>query len=357
MKKPNAKFQSRGLSLALAFATVAALCLAPAVSSVSAQSGGTIDAGMTIPVRTNEEINASTSDGRVFTGSVSEDVRDRQGRVAIPRGAYVELMVRNSGNNEYTLDIESVTINGRRLGVDAATSVRAEKEGVGVNERTGRYVGGGAAIGAIIGAITGGAKGAAIGGGVGAAAGAGAQVLTKGKNVNVPAESQVTFRLEQPLRTAPDTGFSRNGAHYHDGFGTTAGNTTAYDAGLRAGRADKRANRTFNAQSSTYRGDALNEYASGYERGFDESVPRNQQSAGSILIGADRYVTWKGPATSQVFVQVDNEPKQLFASGASGTQPAPWISYGHKYVFTLEDTNGREIARDENDLRQRRRLR
>jgi len=266
-------------------------------------------------------------------------------------------MVKSAGNNEYVLDLDSITLNGRRLGVDAATSVRAEKEGLGVNDRTGRYVGGGAVVGAIIGAIAGGGKGAAIGAGAGAAAGAGAQVLTRGRNVNVPSESLVTFQLEQALRTTPDRGFSRNGAHYHNGFGTTAGNSIAYDAGLRAGRADRQNGRSFNAQSRSYRDTELSDYQAGYERGFDESPSRPSQASGSIQIGADRYVTWKGPAASQVYVQVDDNPKQLFSSEASGTQPAPWISYGHKYVFTLTDPNGREIARDENDLRSRRSFR
>jgi len=266
-------------------------------------------------------------------------------------------MVKSAGNNEYVLDLDSITLNGRRLGVDAATSVRAEKEGLGVNDRTGRYVGGGAVVGAIIGAIAGGGKGAAIGAGAGAAAGAGAQVLTRGRNVNVPSESLVTFQLEQALRTTPDRGFSRNGAHYHSGYGTTAGNSIAYDAGLRAGRADRQNGRSFNAQSRSYRDTELSDYQAGYERGFDESPSRPSQGSGSIQIGADRYVTWKGPAASQVYVQVDDNPKQLFSSEASGTQPAPWISYGHKYVFTLTDPNGREIARDENDLRSRRSFR
>jgi hypothetical protein len=50
---------------------------------------------------------------------------------------------------------------------------------------------------------------------------------------------------------------------------------------------------------------------------------------------------------------VDNR-KRLFSADESGAQPAPWIRHGHKYVFTLVDQNGKEIARDENDLRVRR---
>jgi hypothetical protein len=53
----------------------------------------------------------------------------------------------------------------------------------------------------VIGAIAGGGTGALVGGLVGAGAGAGAQTLTRGKSVHVPAESMLTFRLEQPLIT------------------------------------------------------------------------------------------------------------------------------------------------------------
>jgi hypothetical protein len=346
----------------IALITASLLCLLPLSDTARAQSGGTIPNGTTIPVRTNEEINVTKADGRVFTGSVDEDVKDTRGNVALPRGTDVELMVRGVGNNEYALDLESVTVNGRRMGVmtDTAAVAPEKEEGIGANSRTGRYVGGGAAIGAIIGAIAGGKKGAAIGGAVGAAGGAGAQVLTRGKAVKVPSESLVTFRLQQQLRTGvADNGFSRNGWHYHEGYGTRVGNTPAYDAGLKAGRADRQADRPFSSRSTRWRGNDLNEYQEAYERGYDESPVRTAQADaapanGNIRIGADHYITWKGPAASEVYVQVDENPKRLFSDEASGKQPAPWISSGHKYIFTLEDPNGREIARDERDLRQRR---
>ena len=61
-------------------------------------------------------------------------------------------------------------------------------------------VGGGALLGTLVGAIAGGSKGAAVGAAVGAAGGATAQVLTRGKEVRVPAETILSFRLNQPLR-------------------------------------------------------------------------------------------------------------------------------------------------------------
>lgn len=342
-------------STALRSVVVAAL-LSFLPLSGSAQPSGTIEAGTTIDVRTNEEIKTSNSDGRVYTGTVDRDVRDTRGNIAVAKGAYVELLVRKT-SDQFELDLESLSVNGQRFAVQAENNVIATRpDSLGANRRTGEFVGGGAAIGAIIGAIAGGGKGAAIGGGVGAAAGAGTQVVTRGKNVIIPSESLVTFRLEQRLYTGVnETGFSRNGYHYHTGYGTTAGNSTAYDAGLQAGRSDRDRNRSFDSSTTRWSGADLRDYQSAYERGYDESREPATPGNGNIRIGADRYVTWRGPAASQVFVQVDNNPKQLFASGASGSQPAPWITSGHRYVFTLQNPNGTEIARDVNDFRQPRR--
>jgi hypothetical protein len=41
------------------------------------------------------------------------------------------------------------------------------------------------------------------------------QLATRGKRVHVPAESVLTFQLQQPLSLAPDRGYRRNGQHYH----------------------------------------------------------------------------------------------------------------------------------------------
>ncbi len=182
-----------------------------------------IPAGTTIPVRTDQriELRNARANGRVYTARVSEDVRDASGNVAIPRGASAELVVRSTGSNESTLDLDSVTVNGRRYVVAATAKENAgKKEGVGANSRTGKYVGGGAILGTIIGAIAGGGKGAAIGAISGAAAGAGAQVLTRGKDIKVPAETVLKFKLDQPLElgrgaNARDRGYTKNGQHYH----------------------------------------------------------------------------------------------------------------------------------------------
>src|SRR5262245_28972691 len=128
----------------LSLAVVSTLCFSGAASAQGRSA--TIDAGTTISVRTNEAIDAKDSDGRVFSGEVAEDVMDRSGRVAVPKGSKVEMIVRKAADNEneLVLDLDSVMVNGRRYSVESeSTSVSAGKEGLGKNKRTGKYVGGG----------------------------------------------------------------------------------------------------------------------------------------------------------------------------------------------------------------------
>ena len=179
----------------------------------------TISAGTNISVRTNEAIDVKKTDGRVFTAVVDQDVLDTNGGVAIPKGSTAEVIVKKASGRDLAIDLESVTVNAQRYAVSADTegAGSGQRDGIGKNRRTAEYVGGGALVGAIVGAIAGGGKGAAIGAAAGAGAGAGAQVLTRGKAVKVPAESLLTFRLEQPLQlAAADRGFTRNGRHYHN---------------------------------------------------------------------------------------------------------------------------------------------
>jgi len=180
-----------------------------------------VPAGTEIVVRTNETVDAKhPSDSRIYSAVVDRDVADRSGRVVIPRGSDAELIMRDASDTDIVLDLESVTVEGRRYAVNTAsetvTSNENRKEGIGANERTGKYVGGGALIGSIIGAIAGGGKGAAIGAATGAGAGAIGQTVTRGGRVQLPSESLVTFRLNSPLTVgAADSGYMRDGRHYH----------------------------------------------------------------------------------------------------------------------------------------------
>lgn len=192
------------------------LCFA--LCSITGIRAETIAAGTTIPVRTDDAIDArDAGDGRVYSGVVDRDVLDENNRIAIPRGSDVELMVRDIGHHTLALDIEAVVVNGERYGVTTYDVTRHgnDKDNVGVNKRTGKFVGGGALFGTILGAVAGGGKGAGIGALAGGAAGAVGQVATRGKRVYLPSESVLTFQLREPLRLASDPGYTRDGRHYH----------------------------------------------------------------------------------------------------------------------------------------------
>jgi len=166
-----------------------------------------IPAGTEIAVLTNQAIDSKgANEGQTFPADVAEDVKNDAGQVVIPKGSPAELVIRKvssggvTSNAELSLDLQSVKVGDRRYVVNTADLEQQGSGGIGMNKRTGEMVGGGAALGTLIGAIAGHGKGAAIGAVTGAAAGAGAQILTKGKSVQVPAETTLRFKLDKPLR-------------------------------------------------------------------------------------------------------------------------------------------------------------
>ncbi len=123
-----------------------------------------VEPGTTIPIRTNESIDVNRSDDRFYSGTVDQDVRDERGRVAIPRGAQVQLVVRVARDNDLVLDLESIRVGGERYSVRAdANRVESQKS----------------VAGSILGAVTGGE--------------------VRGRAVRVPRDSVLMFRLERPL--------------------------------------------------------------------------------------------------------------------------------------------------------------
>ena len=187
-----------------------ALAGQPATSPLRSKSLAAVvlPAGSEIVVLTNESIDSKTAnEGQGFPADVAENVTNAAGEVVIPKGSEAELVIRRiaspgavTGTSELALDLQSIKVGGRRYTVSTTDVEQKGREGLGANKRTAAMVGGGAVLGTLIGAIAGGGKGAAIGAAGGAAAGAGAEVLTRGKAVRVPAESKLRFKLDQPLR-------------------------------------------------------------------------------------------------------------------------------------------------------------
>jgi len=172
-------------------------------------NGLMIPSGTNLSIRADQDIKAKdVSQGMTYQAEIANDVTGPNGNVIIPRGTPAQLVVVDTNpNNDKTngkdlaLALNSINLNGRNYMVQSntATGSSGTPGGIGANKRTGEYVGGGALAGAVIGAIAGGGKGAAIGAVLGGAGGAGAQVLTQGHQINVPAETVLNFKLTQPV--------------------------------------------------------------------------------------------------------------------------------------------------------------
>ncbi len=126
-----------------------------------------VPAGTTLTVRLGESVGSKiSSPGQSFSATLASPVAV-DGNTVIPAGA-----------------------SARGTVVDALK---------GKGKRTAVMAGGGTALGAIIGGLAGGGKGAAIGAAAGAGAGTGGAAFTGNKEIVLPAESALSFRLTSPL--------------------------------------------------------------------------------------------------------------------------------------------------------------
>lgn len=153
----------------------------------------TVLPGTEIGVRTDGPIHVNQWDrGRIYTGHVARGVVARDGDIAIPQGSPVELIVRQTGPDQMTVDIESITVNGRRYVMDTR----------GPEFDTQAYQNGSGVVGAIMGAIAG---------------AAGGDVETRGSEIRIPGDTVLRFELRQPLHLVDwrDPGYDRGGGHYH----------------------------------------------------------------------------------------------------------------------------------------------
>ena len=164
----------------------------------------TVPAGKVITVRLSHQVGSKISQpGESFGGSLARPV-EVDGQVVIPEGAKIEgevveakPMGHFAGGALLQLRLQSIRINGEQMPVDTAVLTQTLK---GKGKRTATLIGGGAGLGALIGGLAGGGKGAAIGAVSGAGAGTAGSAFTGNKEIVLPAESAVAFRLKAPLR-------------------------------------------------------------------------------------------------------------------------------------------------------------
>jgi hypothetical protein len=162
-----------------------------------------LNSGAVFTVTLDQSVSSKTaSPGNHFEASLAEPLII-DGKEIIPAGAtasgrvtLAESAGRFAGNARLGLVLDSITVDGGTYNIETAPVVRASN---GRGKRTALGAGIGAAAGAAIGALTGGGKGAAIGAGAGAGAGTAGTALTGERDIYLPAETRLTFRLTQPV--------------------------------------------------------------------------------------------------------------------------------------------------------------
>jgi hypothetical protein len=159
-----------------------------------------IPAGTEIRVQLGQTLSTKASQtGDPFSGTVVSPVRVN-GQTIIRSGARASGTVieaksqgRFKGQAVLAVRLDSVRADGRTYPVQTS---RVERVEAGKGKRSLLMTGGGAGLGALIGGLAGGGKGALIGGLLGGGGGAAGSAFTGNHDLVLPAESILTFRLD-----------------------------------------------------------------------------------------------------------------------------------------------------------------
>ena len=166
-------------------------------------AANTVPAGEHIVIRLGETITSKKNNsGDAFSGTVAEPVTVN-GQTVIPEGSGATGTVADAkplgkfkGGAVLRVVLNSVTVNGKNYRIETEANTHSLK---GKGKRSAVAIGGGAGLGALIGGIAGGGKGAAIGAAAGAGAGTAGAAFTGNKDIVLPAESTLSFKLVQPV--------------------------------------------------------------------------------------------------------------------------------------------------------------
>lgn len=160
----------------------------------------TVPAGTVIIVQLVDTLDTSTTQtGQVFSATLSTNLA-ANGYVVANMGTpvYGEVLEANSagratGRSKLVLQLTQLVINGNPVPIVTDTF---DTEGKSSTKRSAFRLFGGAGLGAAIGAIAG---NAGMGAAIGAVAGGVGSVVQKGKQIQIPSETQLQFTLQQPI--------------------------------------------------------------------------------------------------------------------------------------------------------------
>ena len=205
LERQNAPVEERTLDEPVRLQTREESGNRPASDSASS-TAFTVPSGSALLIRIVDSIDSETDTvGKVFMAQLDEPLlvegievapkgADVRGRIASVQGAG-----RVRGSAELQLELTQIVVNGIPYALNTA---EYQEVAEGRGEETATRVGTAAGVGALIGLIAGGGKGAAIGAGVGGGAAGAVQIMTKGEQLYIPAETLLGFTLREPLTIA-----------------------------------------------------------------------------------------------------------------------------------------------------------
>ncbi len=159
--------------------------------------------GTILSIRMSQTINVKHAEaGQPFTGTIVNPIMV-DGDTVIPSGAAAEGMVVQAhkrghfkGASYLQLTLTGLNIHGQHYRIDTSSVTQTKK---GKGKRSAAFIGGGTGLGMLIGGVATGGVGLLIGGLAGAGAGTGVAAFTGNKDVTIPAESVVNFKLAAPI--------------------------------------------------------------------------------------------------------------------------------------------------------------
>ena len=163
----------------------------------------TVPAGTSLPLELTTALSSDTAHVETPVHARLRNAVVVKGFTAMPAGTVfsgsvtdVEESGRVKGRAALTFRFDEATVNGvhERLTTEPVTFRAEATKGEDATK-----IGAGAGIGAAIGGILGGGKGAAKGAAIGGAAGTGAVLATKGKEVKLPAGTDLTTTLAESV--------------------------------------------------------------------------------------------------------------------------------------------------------------
>jgi len=181
----------------------------PTVSAVPQPVSVSIPAGAMLTIRIDQRISVKTSRaGDTFTGEVVDPVLAGDNSVLVPKGALVGGAVdvahrrgHFKGRSLLELRLTSLTLNGTQYPLTTRDLARSKK---GKGRRSTALIAGGSGLGMLVGGVASGGVGLVVGGLVGGGAGTAAAGLTGNRDIDIPAEAIVRFKLADDLVVQPE---------------------------------------------------------------------------------------------------------------------------------------------------------